>query len=100
MLDKILLSRQLQFCAISTSSKNFEADKKDAESSQRDLVNFPRFVRPEYAPPVRFGFIPESWFQFFYPKTGVTGSNLFVNYINIIFALFISVKNFIIIVKF
>jgi len=42
----------------------------------RDMANFPSLVRPESIPPVRFGFIPDSWFQIFYEKTGVTGMQL------------------------
>jgi len=44
---------------------------------ERDTVNFPIAKQPEKPPPVRMGVFPESWFQFLYEKTGVTGPYMF-----------------------
>jgi len=44
-----------------------------AEGAQRDLVNFPRVAREETDPPVKFSFLPQTWFDALYEKTGVSG---------------------------
>lgn len=40
---------------------------------ERDMKNFPNPTQPLTPEPVRMGIVPNSWFEFFYPKTGVTG---------------------------
>jgi F-type H+-transporting ATPase subunit b len=45
---------------------------------ERDFDKFPVPKIPEYHPKVRMGCIPDSFFQAFYNKTGVTGPYLFL----------------------
>ncbi|CAL1541362.1 unnamed protein product [Lymnaea stagnalis] len=40
---------------------------------ERDMKNFPTLVQADSPEPVRLGVIPARWFDFLYPKTGVSG---------------------------
>ncbi|VDO00623.1 unnamed protein product [Rodentolepis nana] len=45
---------------------------------ERDMANYPTIKVAEQHPKVRLGFIPDSWFQLLYSRTGVTGPYLFL----------------------
>ncbi|CAG0896267.1 unnamed protein product [Cyprideis torosa] len=45
---------------------------------ERDTENFPNVPLAKECPPVVMHFIPRSWFEFFYPKTGVSGGWVFL----------------------
>ncbi|CAH8530655.1 unnamed protein product [Schistosoma turkestanicum] len=45
---------------------------------ERDFNNYPTYKAPYCHPKVRMGVFPDSWFQPFYNKTGVTGPYMFL----------------------
>ena len=55
------------------TSSNTPVSRYRHDAPERDLVNFPPPRMQVNASKVRMGFIPNSWFEFMYDKTGVTG---------------------------
>jgi len=53
--------------------KNWETANVKYFGPERDHVNFPHTPQPLESPPVKLGWIPESWFNILYDKLGVTG---------------------------
>lgn len=75
MLWYTFLALQAHKGAASSLVGNVRTSSSDIpiDSPERDHVNFPRIKRLVDPHPVRYAFVPESWFEFFYKKTGVTG---------------------------
>ncbi|KAK2146155.1 hypothetical protein LSH36_628g02024 [Paralvinella palmiformis] len=63
--------------SVSEHVKNWNNANKIYYGPQRDNKNYPIKKLPETNPPVRHGFIPESFFTTLYEKTGVTGPYVF-----------------------
>jgi len=53
--------------------KNWDAANEKYFGPERDHVNFPHVPQALASPPVRLGWIPESWFSCLYDKLGATG---------------------------
>lgn len=59
--------------SLSGLNKRFDQLHEIYYGKDRDLVNYPPLKVEPHQPKVRLGFLPDSWFQAFYDKTGVLG---------------------------
>lgn len=59
--------------SVTATNENWDKMTDIYYGPDRDMKNFPPIKMAEYHPKVRMGFIPDSWFQALYDKTGVTG---------------------------
>jgi len=57
--------------------ENWDKANKIYYGPERDTKNFPILIQPEEGPATRLGILPATWFEAFYPKTGVTGPYMF-----------------------
>jgi len=75
--NSLVLASSTRSSSIGKHIENWEKAHKIYYGPERDTKNFPIKKMPETNPPVRMGFVPESFFQALYNKTGVTGPYVF-----------------------